>query len=90
MENVGLIFSTILLSKHVEDVRIVEHIRCSPLNKNKVNLMGSIASDHLLFCNHSLSLESFSVLTNVKREIVLKLKESFLIMRDKPSLKKSI
>ena len=56
----------------------------------KVKPKGSAVSDHLLLCNHSPSFENFSVLTNENKQFVLELKESLLIMRDKPSLKRKI
>ena len=62
----------------------------SPLLKKKVKPKGSAVSDHLLLCNHSLSFESFSVLNKGNGKFVLELKESLLIMRDKPSLKRNI
>ena len=66
------------------NVRIGEDIGISPLTKKKVKPKGSAVSDHLLPCNHSPSFESFSVLTKQNRQFALELKESLLIMRDKP------
>ena len=69
--------------RHV-NVRTGEHIGISPLIK-KVKPKGSAASDHLLFCNHSPSFESYSVLNKENKKFELELKESLLIMRDKHS-----
>ena len=66
------------------NVRIGNHIGISPLPKKKVKPKGSAVSSHLVLCNHSLSFENFSVLTKENRKLVLELKESLLIMRDKP------
>ena len=72
------------------NVRIEEHIGISLLTKKKVKPKGSAASDHLLLCNHSTSFEDFSVLTKENKKFLLELKESLLIMRDKPSLNRNI
>ena len=62
----------------------------SPFTKKKVKPKGSAVSDHLLLFNHSPSYENFSVLTKENKKFLLELKESLLIMRDKPSLNRSI
>ena len=72
------------------NVRLGEHIGISPLTKKKVKPKGSTVSDHLLLCNHSRSFENFSVLTKENKKFLLELKESLLIMRDKPSLNRNI
>ena len=72
------------------NVRIGEHIGISPLTKTKVKPNGSAVSDHMLLCNHSPSFENFSVLTKENKKFLLELKESLLIMRDKPSLNRNI
>ena len=66
------------------NVRTGCDIGISPLIKKKVKPKGSTASDHLLLRNDSPSFESFRVLTKENRKLVLELKESLLIMRDKP------
>ena len=71
-------------------VRNREHIEISPLTKKKGKSKGSTVSNYLLLCNHLPSFESFSVLIKENRKFVLELKESLLIMRDKPSLNKNI
>ena len=44
----------------------------------------------ILLCNHSLFVENFSVLTKENKKFLLELKESLLIMRDKPFLNRNI
>ena len=51
---------------------------------------GSAVSDHLLLCKHSPSFENVSVLWKENKKFLLELKESLLIMRDKPSLNRNI
>ena len=82
--------TTSVAHKFQRGLRIGEHIKISPLTKKTVKPNSSVVSDHLLLCNHSLSFESFSVLTNENRNLVSELKESLLIMRDKPSLNRNI
>ena len=72
------------------NVRIGEHIGISPLTTKKSKPKGSTVSDHLLLCNHSPSFEDFSVLIKENKKFLLELKESLLIMRDKPSLNRNI
>ena len=72
------------------NVRIGEHIGISLLTKKKVKPKGSAVCDHLLLCNHSPSFENFSVLTKENKKFLLQLKESLLIMRDKPPLNRNI
>ena len=67
-----------------------EHIGISPLTKKKVKPNGKVVSDHLLLCNHSPGFENFSVLAKENKKFLLELKESLLIMRDKPSLNRNI
>ena len=38
----------------------------------------------MLFSNHAVSLEDFKILASSNSEFHLKIKESFLIWRDKP------
>ena len=71
------------------NVRIGEPIRISPLTKKHVKHKNSSVADHLLFCNHSASYD-FSILVHKKKKFLLELKESLLIMRDKPSLNRNL
>ena len=52
--------------------------------------MYSSVVNHLLFCNHSASYDDFSILKRESKKILLELKESLFIMRDKPSLNRNI
>ena len=72
------------------NVRIVEHIGISPLTRKQVKPKNSSVADHLLPCNHSESYDGFSIQTRENEKFLLELKESLLIMRDKPSLNKNI
>ena len=56
------------------------------LTKKQVKPKNIPVAHHLLFCNHS-AYGDFSIL---KRENKLELKDSLLIMRDKPYLNKKI
>ena len=66
------------------------NILISALTKKQVKLKNSSVADHLLFCNHSASYDDFSILTRENKTFLLELKESLLIMRDKPSLNRNI
>ena len=70
--------------------RIGEHSGISPLTRKRVDPKGSAVSDHLVLWNHSPSFDMFSALIKENNKILLKLKESLLIMKDKASLNKSI
>ena len=45
------------------NVRIDEDIGISPLTTKQVKLNSSSVVAHLLFCNHSISYDDFSILT---------------------------
>ena len=45
--------------------------------------------DHLLHCNFLPSFDNFSVLAHENKKYLLEIKESLLIMRDKPSLNRN-
>ena len=46
--------------------------------------------DHLLCCNHDPSLNEFTILVQDTNKLLLEIKESLLIKRDKPILNKNI
>ena len=75
--------------KH-SNIRIDKHIGTSPLTKKQVKPKNSSVVDHLLFCNHSVSYGDFSILTRENKKLLLELKESLLIMKEKPSLNRNI
>ena len=72
------------------NVRIGEQIGISSLTRKQVKPKKSSVADHLLLCNHSASYDDFSILTRESKKFLLELKESLLIMRDKPSLNRNI
>ena len=72
------------------NVRIGEHICISPLTRKQVKPKNSSVGDHLLLCNHSASYDDFSILKRENKKFLLELKESLLIMRDKPFLNRNI
>ena len=73
------------------DIRSGEHIGVSPLTGKKVKPSNNSAiCDHLLHCNLLPSFDNFSVLAYESKKYLLEIKESLLIMRDKPSLNRNI
>ena len=72
------------------NIRISQHIGISQITKIQVKPKNSSAADHLLFCNHSTSYDDFNILTRNNNKFLLELKESLLIMRDKPFLNRNI
>ena len=72
-------------------IRSGEHIGVSPLTGKKVKPSNNSAiCDHLLHCNFVPSFDNFSVLAYENKKYLLEIKESLLIMRDKPSLNRNI
>ena len=72
-------------------VRSGEHIVISPLiNKNVQPRKESAVCHHFLNYNYSPSFEDFSVLYYESKKYLFELKESFLIMRDRPSVDRNI
>ena len=73
------------------DIRSGEHIGVSPLTGKKVKPSNSSAiSDHLFHCNLLHSFDNFSILAHENKNYLLEIKESLIIMRDKPSLNRNI
>ena len=72
------------------NIRIGEHISISSLTKRQGKPKNSSVANHLLFCNHSAPHDDFSILTCENKKFLLELKESSLIMKDKPSLNRNI
>ena len=72
-------------------VRSGEHIGVSPLTFKKTKpSKESTIRDHPLNCNNILSFQEFTILTNRSNKLVVKIKESLLIKRDRPILTKII
>ena len=70
--------------------RIGEPIGISALTRKQVKHNNSSVADHFLLCNNSASYDDFSILTRENKMFLLELKESLLIMRDKPTLNRNI
>ena len=68
-------------------MRVGEHSGISPLTgkKSKARKTTTV-KDHMLFCNHIVSLDDFKILTSSNSEFHLKIKESLSISHDKPEL----
>ena len=73
-------------------VRSAEHIvGISPLTNRRVQPRNdSAVCHHLLNCNYSATFEDFSVLCYENKKCLLELKESLLIMRERPSMNLNI
>ena len=72
------------------NIRFGEHSGVSPLTRKKSKAKKTTAiKDHMLFCNHVVSLEDFKILASSNSEFHLKIKESLLILRDKPELNRN-
>ena len=68
-------------------VRSGEHIGISPLTNKRVQpRKDSAVCRHLSNCNYSPTFEDFSVLCHENKKYLLELKESLMIMRDRPSM----
>ena len=73
------------------DIRSGKHIGLSPLTGKKViPSNNSDISDRFLHCNFLPSFNNFCVLAHENKKYLLEIKETLLIMRDKPSLNRNI
>ena len=73
------------------DIRSGKHIGLSPLTGKKViPSNNSDISDRFLHCNFLPSFNNFRVLAHENKKYLLEIKETLLIMRDKPSLNRNI
>ena len=69
-------------------VRVGEHSGVSPLTGKKSKCKKSTAvKDHMLFCDHIVSIDVFKILATSNSDF--KVKESLLISRDEPILNKN-
>ena len=67
-----------------------EHSGVSHLTGKKSKAKATTAiKNHMLFCDHAVSLEGFKLLASSNSEFHLKTKESILISRDKPEWNKN-
>ena len=73
------------------DIKSGQHIGVSPLTGKKVKPSNNSAiCDHLVHCNFLPSFDNFSVLAHENSKYLLEIKDSLLIMRDKPPLNGNI
>ena len=71
-------------------VRVGEHLGVSPLTEKKSKSKQSTAAkDHMLFCDHIVSIDGFNILETSDSDFHVNVKESLLISRDKTILNKS-
>ena len=72
------------------NIRVDEHSGISPLTGKKSKARTTTAiKDHVLFCDHAVSLGDFKILAISNSEFYLKIKESLLMSRDKPELNRN-
>ena len=72
------------------NIRVGEHSGVSPLTGKKLKAKATTAiKDHMLLCDHVVSLKDFKILASSNSEFHLKIKESLLIARDKPELNRN-
>ena len=70
--------------------RAAEHMGISNLTEKRVkNVKQSAVSDHLLQCDCSINFDNFDILASETNNFRLLIKESLLIMRDKPVLNRN-
>ena len=70
--------------------RAAEHLGISNLTEKRVkNVKQSAVSDHLLQCDCSINFDDFDILASETNNFRLIIKESLLIMRDKPVLNRT-
>ena len=73
------------------DIRSREHIGVPSFSGKKIKpISNSSVRDHLLYCNYLPSFDNFSTLAHENKRFLLEIKESLLIMRDNPSLNRTI
>ena len=69
-------------------VRVGKHSGVSPLTGKKSKSKKSTAvKDHMLFCDHIVSIDDFKILATSDSDFHVKVKETLLISRDEPILK---
>ena len=72
------------------NTRVGKHSGVSPLTgeKSKAKTITAI-TDNMLFCDHIVSCKDLKILASSNSDFYLKIKESLLILRDKPELNRS-
>ena len=72
------------------NIRVSEHSGVYPLTGKKSKAKTTTAiKDHMLFCDHVVSLEDFKILASINSEFHLKIKESLFTSREKPELNRN-
>ena len=75
--------------RHVS-VRVGKHLGVSSLTGKKSKSKKSTSvKDHMLFCGHNVSIGDFKTLATRDSDFHVKVKESLLISRDEPIIKKN-
>ena len=68
-------------------VRVGEHLGVSPLTvKKSKSKKSKVVKDHMLFCDHIVSINDFKILATSDSEFHVKIKDSVSITRDEPIL----
>ena len=71
-------------------VRVGKHSGISPLTgKKSKSKKPTTVKDHMIFCNHIVSIDDFIILPTSDSDFHVKVKESLLISCDEPILKKN-
>ena len=71
-------------------VRVGERLRVSPLTGKKSEFKKSTAvKDHMLFCDHIVSIDDFKLLSTSDSDFHVKIKERLFILHDEPILNKN-
>ena len=71
-------------------VRVGEHSGVSPLTgKKSKSKKSTTVKDHMLFCDHIVSIDAFKTFGTSDSDFHVKVKESLFISRDEPILNKN-
>ena len=71
-------------------VRVGKHSGVLPLTRKKSKSKKSTAvKDHMIFCDHIVSIDDFRILATGDSDLHVKVKEIILISRDEPILNKN-
>ena len=71
-------------------VRVGEHSGVSPLTgKRSKSKKSTEVKDHMLFCDHIVSIDDFKILATSDSDFHVWVEESLLISRDEPILNKN-
>ncbi len=78
------------ISEHIGVSHLTGNILADPVGSTVFNHLKSCMFVHVMKCKCGRNLEDFSVLTSGASEFQLKIKESLLISKDKPTLNKAV